>query len=77
MLRERSEGNVDFHDAAMQSIGDACEEMALRFENWVWADNEIKRGYIANDTELGRRVCGLRNIVLYCLMTYIINVFLC
>ena len=26
--------------------------MSLRFDNLVWAENEIKRGYIANETEL-------------------------
>lgn len=51
-LRERLEANVDFHDAAMESTGNACEEMTLRFLNLVWADEEIKRGYIANNTEL-------------------------
>ena len=36
----------------MQSIGGACEEMTLRFLNLVWADKEIKRGYIAENSEL-------------------------
>ena len=52
VLRDRLEANVDFHDAASQSVGDACEEIAMRFQNLVWADNEIKRGCIANNTEL-------------------------
>ena len=51
-LRERLEANVDFNDAAMESVGNACEEMALRFQNLVWADNDIKRGHIANNSEL-------------------------
>ena len=46
------EANVDFNDAAMESVGNACEEMALRFQNLVWADNDIKRGYIANNSKL-------------------------
>ena len=62
MLRERLEDNVDLHDAAMQSVGEACEEMALRFHNLVWADNEIKRGYIANDSELREFVHSLSSI---------------
>lgn len=51
-LRERLEANIDFHEAAMQSIGGACEEMTLRFLNLVWSGNEIKRGYIADNSEL-------------------------
>ena len=43
---------MDFHDAAKESIGGACEEMALRFQDLVWADNEIKRGYIAGNSDL-------------------------
>lgn len=62
MLRERLEDNLDFHDAAMQSVGDACEEMTLRFDNLVWAENELKRGYIANGTQLREFVDSLSTI---------------
>ena len=61
-LKERLEANVDFHDAAMESIGGACEEMALRFQNLVRADNEIKRGYIAGNFELCEFVQSLSSI---------------
>ena len=36
--------------------------MALRFDNLVWAENELKRGYIANETQLREFVDSLSTI---------------